>query len=82
MRFLISLARCCAVTADCRRPNRRLQETGHGASRSALLGATLVLITAPVPAGSSVALRVQCSDGPGVGDLVECGIDDVSVCAN
>jgi len=39
-------------------------------------------ITAPVPAGSSVALRVQCSDGPGVGDLVECGIDDVSVCAN
>ena len=38
--------------------------------------------TAQVPAGSNVVLRVQCSDGAGPGDLVECGIDDVSICAN
>ena len=33
-----------------------------------------------IPAGSNVELRVQCSDGAGPGDLVECGIDDVSIC--
>ena len=38
--------------------------------------------TAQIPAGSSVELRVQCSDGSGPGDLVECGIDDVSICDN
>ncbi|MEE8526116.1 MAG: M36 family metallopeptidase, partial [Thermoanaerobaculia bacterium] len=38
--------------------------------------------TAQIPAGSTVALRVQCSDGAGPGDLVECGIDDVSICDN
>ena len=36
--------------------------------------------TATIPAGSNVQLRVQCSDGAGPGDLVECGIDDVSIC--
>ncbi len=36
--------------------------------------------TAPIPAGSNVQLRVQCSDGSAAGDLVECGIDDVSIC--
>ena len=36
--------------------------------------------TAGIPAGSTVELRVQCSDGAGPGDLVECGIDDVSIC--
>ena len=36
--------------------------------------------TASIPAGSNVQLRVQCSDGAGPGDLVECGIDDVSIC--
>ncbi len=36
--------------------------------------------TAQVPAGSSVRLRMQCSDGSGAGDLVECGLDDVSIC--
>ncbi len=36
--------------------------------------------TAAIPAGSNVQLRVQCSDGAGPGDLVECGIDDVSIC--
>jgi subtilisin family serine protease len=39
-------------------------------------------VTAAIPAGSNVALRLQCSDGPATGDLVECGIDDVSICAN
>jgi extracellular elastinolytic metalloproteinase len=38
--------------------------------------------TASIPAGSSVQLRVQCSDGPATGDLVECGIDDLSICTN
>ena len=38
--------------------------------------------TAQIPAGSNVAIRVQCSDGSGAGDLVECGIDDVSICDN
>ena len=37
---------------------------------------------AQIPAGSNVELRVQCSDGAGPGDLVECGIDDVSICDN
>ncbi|MCP4654087.1 MAG: hypothetical protein GY856_01580, partial [bacterium] len=36
--------------------------------------------TAAIPAGSNVQLRVQCSDGPSTGDLVECGIDDFSIC--
>lgn len=38
--------------------------------------------SAQVPAGSNVALRVQCSDGASAGDLVECGIDDISICPN
>jgi hypothetical protein len=38
--------------------------------------------TAQVPAGASVVLRAQCSDGAGPGDLVECGVDDVSICPN
>ncbi len=36
--------------------------------------------TAAIPAGSTVQVRVQCSDGAGPGDLIECGIDDVSIC--
>ncbi len=36
--------------------------------------------TTSIPAGSTVQLRVQCSDGASAGDLVECGIDDVSIC--
>ena len=35
-----------------------------------------------IPAGSNVEVRMQCSDGAGPGDLVECGIDDVSICDN
>lgn len=33
-----------------------------------------------IPAGATVALRVQCADGTAGGDLVECGIDDVRIC--
>ena len=33
-----------------------------------------------VSAGSQVQLRVQCADGAGPGDLVECGIDKVQLC--
>jgi hypothetical protein len=36
--------------------------------------------TASIPAGSNVQVRVQCSDGTASGDLVECGIDDLSIC--
>ncbi|NJL28324.1 MAG: hypothetical protein HC897_10760, partial [Thermoanaerobaculia bacterium] len=36
--------------------------------------------TASIPAGANVKVRVQCSDGTASGDLVECGIDDVSIC--
>ncbi len=43
-------------------------------------GAAWTEATAAIPAGSNVQLRVQCSDGSSAGDLVECGIDDVSIC--
>ena len=33
-----------------------------------------------IPAGSQVQLRVQVSDGAGPGDIVEGGIDDLSIC--
>ncbi|MEM9593333.1 MAG: hypothetical protein AAGD06_03680, partial [Acidobacteriota bacterium] len=36
--------------------------------------------TGTVAAGSSVRFRVQVADGPAAGDLVEAGIDDVSIC--
>ncbi|MEM7353985.1 MAG: S8 family serine peptidase [Acidobacteriota bacterium] len=35
--------------------------------------------SASVPAGN-IELRVQCSDGAGPGDIIECGIDDVAIC--
>ncbi|TQV78874.1 choice-of-anchor B family protein [Exilibacterium tricleocarpae] len=38
--------------------------------------------SAPVAAGADVVLRIQCSDGAGTGDLVECGIDDLAICPN
>jgi hypothetical protein len=38
--------------------------------------------TAQIPGGSTVQLRMQCSDGAGPGDLVECGIDDFSILCN
>jgi|GEM_PF-1312793 len=39
-------------------------------------------VTYPIPAGSTVQVRVQASDGAGPGDLVEAGIDDLSICDN
>jgi len=44
--------------------------------------ATWTEATASVPAGSTVKLRVQVSDGSGPGDLVEAGLDDLSICAS
>lgn len=44
------------------------------------LNAAWTNATTTIPAGSNAALRVQCSDGAGPGDLVECGIDDLSIC--
>ena len=38
--------------------------------------------TAQIPAGSNVQLRMQCADGTADGDLIECGLDDVSICDN
>lgn len=35
-----------------------------------------------IPAGSQVKLRMQVSDGAGPGDIIEAGIDDVSICPN
>jgi hypothetical protein len=37
--------------------------------------------TTTVPAGSEVMFRLQASDGPSAGDLVEAGLDDISICA-
>ena len=36
--------------------------------------------TAHIPAGSTVKIRMQASDGPNALDLVEAGLDDVSIC--
>jgi subtilisin family serine protease len=58
-------------------PWSTLASNGDSARNAAWTNAT-----AAIPAGSSVRLRVQCSDGTATGDLVECGIDDVSICAN
>ena len=38
--------------------------------------------TAAVPAGANVQLRLRVADGSGPGDIVEGGIDDLSICAN
>ncbi len=38
--------------------------------------------TTQIAAGSQVQLRMQASDGAGPGDIVEAGIDDVSICSN
>ena len=38
--------------------------------------------TAVVPAGSQVQLRIRASDGTAAGDLVEAGIDDVTICVS
>lgn len=37
-------------------------------------------VSASIPAGSDVRLRMRCSDGAGAGDIVECGLDDIEIC--
>jgi|GEM_PF-944006 len=37
--------------------------------------------TANIPAGSDVVIRVSTSDGSGPGDIIEGGIDNVSICS-
>ena len=48
----------------------------NGDSRST---ASWTSASTTVPAGN-IELRVQCSDGAGPGDIIECGIDDVAIC--
>ncbi|MEL7058815.1 MAG: S8 family serine peptidase [Acidobacteriota bacterium] len=48
----------------------------NGDSRST---ASWTAASTSVPAGN-IELRVQCSDGSGPGDIIECGIDDVAIC--
>ncbi len=38
--------------------------------------------TAPIPAGSTVQIRMQAADATGGDDLIEAGLDDVSICSN
>ena len=61
--------------------------TNGGASYSPLVSigdvqnvASWTQATTTIPAGSNVRLRVQVSDGAGPGDIVEGGIDDLSIC--
>ncbi|GAA4270710.1 right-handed parallel beta-helix repeat-containing protein [Aquimarina gracilis] len=35
-----------------------------------------------IPAGSNLQIRMQAADGPSTGDIVEAGIDDISITAN
>jgi hypothetical protein len=44
--------------------------------------AAWTMATHQVSAGATVELRVEASDGAGPGDLVEGGIDSISICAN
>lgn len=37
--------------------------------------------TANIPAGANVVLRVSTSDGAGAGDIIEGGVDNVSICS-
>jgi len=54
-----------------------LASTGDSTRNAAWTNAT-----AAISAGANVRVRLQCSDGTATGDLVECGIDDVSICSN
>ncbi|MEO1086654.1 MAG: hypothetical protein AAFY88_20665, partial [Acidobacteriota bacterium] len=47
----------------------------NGDSRS-----TASWTSASASVSGNVELRVQCSDGTGGGDIIECGIDDVRIC--
>ncbi len=61
--------------------------TNNGASYSPIVSigdtrtqAGWTQATTSIPAGSNVKLRLQVSDGSGPGDLIEGGIDDLSIC--
>ncbi|MEM9555568.1 MAG: extracellular metalloproteinase [Acidobacteriota bacterium] len=61
--------------------------TNGGSSYSSLVNigdvrtvANWTEVTTSIPAGSNVKLRVQTSDGSATGDIVEGGIDDLSIC--
>ncbi len=61
--------------------------TNGGASYSPLVSigdvqnvASWTEATTTIPAGSDVRIRVQVSDGSATGDIVEGGIDDLSIC--
>jgi len=61
--------------------------TNGGASYSPLVSigdvqtvASWTEATTTIPAGSDVRLRVQVADAPAGGDIVEGGIDDLSIC--
>lgn len=56
--------------------------TSIASAGDTIVNAAWATANAQIPAGSNVVLRVQCSDGTGDGDLVECGIDDVNICSN
>ncbi len=38
--------------------------------------------TAIIPAGSNVQIRMQAADGPSAGDIIEAGIDDITIVPN
>ncbi len=42
--------------------------------------ATWTTVNSAIPAGSQVQIRLQAADGAGPGDLIEAGIDDISIC--
>ena len=63
--------------------------TDGGASFSSLVSvgdvrneANWTNTTSAIASGSSVQLRIRVSDGPGAGDLIEAGLDDVTICPN
>ena len=62
--------------------------TNNGASWSSLaqhgdvsVKAEWTKVSVAIPAGADVRIRVQASDGSGAGDIVEAGIDDISICS-
>ena len=65
------------LSTDGGRTYRSIASNGDTASN-----AEWTEVSASIPAGANVQLRMQCSDGSGGGDLVECGIDNLKICSN
>lgn len=60
-----------------------LMETAPGIPASyddVAVDAAWTRASASVPAGSEVKLRLRVSDGSGPGDIIEAGLDDLSIC--